>query len=76
MIGMAWNTGSGWVLRAEALADIGGFPVDCLIEDVYSSMLMMSKGWKTIYIAEALQYGLVPETYLAHIKQLTRWVSP
>lgn len=72
---LAWNTGSGYVLRRDALHDISGFPTHCLIEDVQSSMSMMAKGWKTAYISEALQYGLVPNTYFAHLKQYVRWVS-
>jgi cellulose synthase/poly-beta-1,6-N-acetylglucosamine synthase-like glycosyltransferase len=75
MADIAWNTGSGFILRRQALSDIGGFPTDCLVEDVHSSMLMMSKGWKTAYVAESLQYGLMPESFLGHIKQFTRWVS-
>lgn len=75
MADTAWNTGSGWILRRQALADIGGFPTDCLVEDVCSSMLILAEGWKTSYIGEALQYGLMPDTYAGHIKQLTRWVS-
>lgn len=38
-------------------------------------MIMMAKGWKTGYLAESLQYGLMPDYYLAHVKQFTRWVS-
>jgi hypothetical protein len=62
-------------VRREAVEDIGGFPTDCLVEDICSSMLMIAEGWKTTYIPEGLQYGLVPETYAAHVKQFTRWVS-
>jgi cellulose synthase/poly-beta-1,6-N-acetylglucosamine synthase-like glycosyltransferase len=72
---MAWNTGSGYILRREALVQIGGFPTDCLVEDIQTSMNMMAKGWKTRYVPEALQYGLVPPSYLGHIKQWVRWVS-
>lgn len=54
--------------------DIGGFPTDCLVEDIYSSMLQMAEGWRSAYLAESLQYGLVPETYAAHVKQFARWV--
>lgn len=71
----AWNTGSGFVVRRVALHDIGGFPTHCLIEDVQSSMNMMANGWKTAYLSEALQYGLMPDTYFAHLKQYVRWVS-
>ncbi|KAH7309847.1 nucleotide-diphospho-sugar transferase [Stachybotrys elegans] len=73
MIGSAWNTGSGWLARRQALDDIGGFSTEILIEDLYSSIRMMAEGWKTAYVAEALQYGLMPNTYDAHLKQFLRW---
>ncbi|KAH9886194.1 nucleotide-diphospho-sugar transferase [Xylariomycetidae sp. FL2044] len=73
LLASACNTGSGFLLRREAILDIGGFPAPSILEDIYSSMLMMSKGWKTAYLAEALQYGLVPSSYLGSIKQFTRW---
>ncbi|OTA69628.1 glycosyltransferase family 2 protein [Hypoxylon sp. EC38] len=69
----AWNSGSGYVLRRAALENIGGFSTGSLTEDVYSSMLMLSRGWKSAYLAESLQFGLVPSSYLGHIKQQTRW---
>jgi cellulose synthase/poly-beta-1,6-N-acetylglucosamine synthase-like glycosyltransferase len=70
-----WNLGSGWLIRQQCLADIGGFPTDCLIEDVCSSMIALAEGWRTAYIPEEVQWGLVPESYVAHVKQMTRWVS-
>ncbi|KAI0841881.1 glycosyltransferase family 2 protein [Hypoxylon sp. FL0890] len=69
----AWNSGSGYILRRSALEDIGGFSTGSLTEDVYSSMMMLSRGWKSAYLAESLQFGLVPSSYLGHIKQQTRW---
>ncbi|KAI1143231.1 glycosyltransferase family 2 protein [Hypoxylon sp. FL0543] len=69
----AWNSGSGYILRRAALEDIGGFSTGSLTEDVHSSMTMLSKGWKSAYLAESLQFGLVPSSYLGHIKQQTRW---
>jgi cellulose synthase/poly-beta-1,6-N-acetylglucosamine synthase-like glycosyltransferase len=71
----SWCTGSGYVLRREALLDIGGFPTSGLTEDVHLSINMMTKGWKTAYVPEALQHGLIPDTYYAHLKQFVRWVS-
>ncbi|KAK3986374.1 cellulose synthase 2 [Cladorrhinum sp. PSN332] len=71
--GAGLNLGSGWVLRRTALDDINGFPTDCLVEDICSSMLQISAGWRTAYIPEGLQYGLIPETYGSHVKQLCRW---
>ncbi|KAK3372917.1 nucleotide-diphospho-sugar transferase [Lasiosphaeria ovina] len=71
-VGAGWNLGSGWIVRRDAIDDIGGFPTNCLVEDVFSSMLMLANRWKTAYVREALQYGLVPETYLGYVKQFTR----
>ncbi|KAI7977684.1 hypothetical protein EIK77_010275 [Talaromyces pinophilus] len=72
-LGVAWCTGSGYVVRREALDDIGQFPLGSLAEDVATSTLMLGKGWKTAYIHEALQFGTVPEDYGGHLKQRTRW---
>lgn len=67
-----WNTGSGWIIRPDALDDIGGFPEDCIIEDVYSTFLMQAEGLKSAYVPETVQFGLVPTSYLAQLKQFTR----
>ncbi|OLN89014.1 Cellulose synthase 2 [Colletotrichum chlorophyti] len=73
LAGVGFNLGSGWVMRREAVEDIGGFPTEVLTEDITSSMMAMAEGWKTVYVPEALQWGLVPDSYAAHIKQITRW---
>lgn len=72
-LGVAWCTGSGYVVRREALDDIGNFPLGSLAEDVATSTLMLGKGWKTAYVHEPLQFGTVPEDYGGHLKQRTRW---
>lgn len=72
-LGVAWCTGSGYIVRREALDDIGNFPLGSLAEDVATSTLMLGKGWKTAYVHEPLQFGTVPEDYHGHLKQRTRW---
>ncbi|CAK7216515.1 hypothetical protein SCUCBS95973_002824 [Sporothrix curviconia] len=72
-LGVAWCTGSGYVVRRAALDDVGHFPLGSLAEDVATSTLMLGKGWQTAYIHEPLQFGTVPEDYGSHIKQRTRW---
>lgn len=72
-LGVAWCTGSGYVVRREALDQIGNFPLGSLAEDVATSTLLLGKGWKTAYIHEPLQFGTVPEDYGGHLKQRTRW---
>ncbi|TPX09036.1 uncharacterized protein E0L32_001703 [Thyridium curvatum] len=72
-LGVAWCTGSGYVVRREALDEIGNFPLGSLAEDVATSTMMLGKGWKTAYIHEPLQFGTVPDDYASHLKQRTRW---
>lgn len=72
-LGVAWCTGSGYVVRREALMQIDGFPVGGLAEDVETSTLLLGKGWRTAYVHEPLQFGTVPEDFSSHLKQRTRW---
>lgn len=72
-LGVAWCTGSGYVVRRSALDEIGNFPLGSLAEDVATSTLMLGRGWKTAYIHEPLQFGTVPDDYGSHLKQRTRW---
>ena len=74
-LGVAWCTGSGYVVRRDALTEIGNFPCGSLAEDVATSTLLLGRGWKTAYVHEPLQFGTVPDTFSGHLKQRTRWVS-
>lgn len=69
----AVSQGSGYVARRTAIEDIGGFPTDTLSEDGCCSMLLLGAGWKTRYVLEPLQSGLVADSYLSFLKQRTRW---
>lgn len=72
-LGVAWCTGSGYVVRRDALDEIGNFPLGSLAEDVATSTMLLGRGWKTAYIHEPLQFGTVPEDFGGHLKQRTRW---
>ena len=75
-LGHADCLGSGYIMRRVALESIGGFPTESLSEDICCSATLLGEGWKTAFVPEVVQYGSVPESYLGHIKQRTRWVSP
>lgn len=68
-------TGSAYVLRYEALRDIGGLPLAPCGEDIVLSALLSRAGWKVAFIREELQFGLGPGSFLAYVKQRMRWVS-
>ena len=72
-LGVAWCTGSGYVVRRDALEEIGCFPQGSLAEDVATSTLLLGRGWKVGYIHEPLQFGTVPDDFASHLKQRTRW---
>lgn len=74
-LGHADCLGSGYVMRRAALDSIGGFPTDSLSEDLCCSAKLLGQGWKTRFVSECLQYGSVPESFVGHVKQRTRWVS-
>jgi hypothetical protein len=74
-LGHANCLGSGYIMRRVALESIGGFPTESLAEDICCSATLLGEGWKTAFVPEVVQYGCVPESYLGHIKQRTRWVS-
>ncbi|KAK5119298.1 hypothetical protein LTR85_007654 [Meristemomyces frigidus] len=72
-LGVAWCTGSGYIVRRDALEEIGFFPQGSLAEDVATSTLLLGRGWKCAYIHEPLQFGTVPDSFGSHLKQRTRW---
>ena len=74
-LGVAWCTGSGYVMRRDALDSIGWFPLGSLAEDVCTSSMFLGNGWNTCYVHEHLQTGTVPDSFAGHLKQRTRWVS-
>lgn len=72
-VGHADCLGSGYVARRSAIDSIGGFPLESLSEDVCCSSTLLGSGWKTAFVEEVLQHGSVPDSFVAHIKQRTRW---
>ncbi|EOD44885.1 putative glycosyl protein [Neofusicoccum parvum UCRNP2] len=74
-VGFPWCTGSGWVMRREALVEVGGFPGLSVTEDLLLGNLILGKGWKAAYALESLQWGLVPDSFHAHVEQRKRWTG-
>ncbi|EUC34494.1 glycosyltransferase family 2 protein [Bipolaris zeicola 26-R-13] len=72
-LGAADCVGSGYLVRRDALTDIGGFPAFSISEDTACSSLLLGKGWQVAYVDEYMQCGEMPETLRGHIKQRTRW---
>ena len=74
-----WNAaywiGTNALLRREAIESIGGFPADCVTEDILTNMHLHGKGWKTVYIDEPFAYGLAPANISEYFVQRLRWAK-
>jgi len=73
----AWDNalcvGSCWATRREIINELGGFPTDSIVEDVYFGYSLKSIGYNTVYLNEKLATGLAAEDTPSYITQRTRW---
>ena len=66
--------GTSFVVRREALKDIGYFATDSISEDYFTGIRLSAKGYELAYLDEKLSAGLAAESIGAHIDQRLRWV--
>jgi len=65
--------GSGAVIRREALNKIDGFATRSVTEDIHTTMLIHTLGYRTVYVQEILAVGLSPESFKSCLGQRQRW---
>ncbi|NIP99286.1 MAG: glycosyltransferase [Nitrospinaceae bacterium] len=72
-----WNAtffcGSCAVLRRSALEAVGGFATGSVTEDLHTSLKLHKKGFRSVYHAEPLAFGLAPSSMVSFLKQRIRW---
>ena len=71
----AFCVGTNVIFRRAAIDDVGGIYADSKSEDVWTSLLLHERGWRTIYIPTTLAVGDTPETIEAYTKQQLRWAT-
>ncbi len=69
----AISCGSGVMYRRTALESVGGFSTWNLVEDLYTSFLLHSKGWRSVYHNEGYTEGTAPTDVVNHSKQRWQW---
>lgn len=69
----AFFCGSCGVLRRQALEEIGGFSTLSITEDMETSIILHSRGWKSAYYGETLAFGLAPASAGQYHVQRLRW---
>lgn len=74
-----WNAaffcGTGAVLRRAALQPHGGLITGSITEDMHTSLVLHSEGWKSVYLNETLVTGLAPTDVSTFLKQRLRWAE-
>lgn len=71
----AFCVGTNVIFRRAAIDSVGGIYSDSKSEDVWTSLMLHEKGWRTVYIPETLAIGDTPETIEAYSKQQLRWAT-
>jgi cellulose synthase (UDP-forming) len=71
----AFCVGTNVIFRRAAIDDIGGVYTDSKSEDVWTSLKLHERGWKSIYIPKTLAIGDAPDTIEAYTKQQLRWAT-
>ncbi|MDO5735847.1 MAG: glycosyltransferase [Propionibacteriaceae bacterium] len=71
----AFCVGTNVLFRRKAVKEIGGMYTGSKSEDVWTSLLLHERGWKSLFIDQALAVGEAPDTIEAYSKQQLRWAT-
>lgn len=71
----AFCVGTNVLFRRAAVDDVGGICTDSKSEDVWTSLHLHERGWRSVFIPTALAVGEAPETIEAYSKQQLRWAT-
>lgn len=71
----AFCVGTNVVFRRNAVADIGGIYQKSKSEDIWTSIHLHERGWRSIYTGAVLAVGDTPESVEAYSKQQLRWAT-
>lgn len=71
----AFCVGTNVVFRRRAVEDVGGIVTDSKSEDVWTSLKLHERGWRSVFLATTLAIGDAPDTIVAYSKQQLRWAT-
>lgn len=71
----AFCVGTNVIFRRAAVDDIGGIYTDSKSEDVWTSLSLHGRGWRSIFLPETLAIGDAPDTIEGYAKQQLRWAT-
>lgn len=71
----AFCVGTNVVFRRSAVEEIGGIYEGSNSEDIWTSLLLHERGWKSLYVPKVLAVGDTPDTVDSYFRQQTRWAT-
>ncbi len=71
----AFCVGTNVLFRRAAVLDVGGIYAQSKSEDVWTSLMLHERGWKSVYVSRTLAVGDAPDTIEAYTKQQLRWAT-
>ena len=71
----AFCVGTNVVFRRAAVEQLGGIYEKSKSEDIWTSILLHERGWRSVYTPQVLAIGDTPETVEAYTKQQLRWAQ-
>lgn len=72
-INSAIHVGTNAIFRRKCIDEIGGYPTFSITEDIAIGLMIEAKGYKGIYVNEALVLGLNPTNIKDFLQQRDRW---
>jgi len=71
--GAVFSCGTNVVYRRSAIEAIGGLPEDSITEDLRASLLLLERGFTSVYVPKVLADGLGPLDVQSYFSQQLRW---
>ena len=71
--GAVFCVGTNVIFRRVALEQIGGMYTASNSEDIWTSIELHRRGWRSFFVPEVLARGLAPDSLLSYFKQQFRW---
>ncbi len=69
----AFCYGTGFLIKRECLELTGGIPEATITEDIHTSYLLLSHGYKTRFLNERLSSGYATQNIGGFVRQRARW---
>ena len=71
----AFCVGTNVMFRRSALQEVAGIHIGSNSEDIWTSIDLHERGWRSVYTPRVLARGLAPDDVGAFFKQQFRWAS-